>query len=102
MFRDRPLDDASIEALLADPTSDDALGSLVQALRLSARAPAPAPSPMLAEVLARGFFPDDKGDLPVTAASNVHGPRLQASGLPNGERKWLSLSSWPRCRWPEG
>lgn len=40
----------------------------------------------LAKVLAAGFSgvsPNEKGDLLVTAASNVHGPAPQAAGLPN-------------------
>ena len=63
---------------------DDALAPFAEEVRFAGSGPPPVPSPALATVLRAGFsHPTDKGDLLVTAASNVHGPARQAAGLPN-------------------
>ncbi|HET7718867.1 MAG TPA: hypothetical protein VFK43_02790, partial [Acidimicrobiales bacterium] len=65
---------------------DDALAPFAEEVRFAVSGPPPVPSMSLAAVLTAGFSgvsPTDKGDLLVTAASNVHGPAPQAAGLPN-------------------
>ena len=67
-----------------EPAVDDAPAPFAEEVRFAVSGPPPAPSHALAEVLAVGFSgPYEKGDLPATAASNVHGPARQAAGLPN-------------------
>jgi len=88
MPRNQPFDDDAIEALFAGTTREAHLGDLaafVSDVRVSAEA-VPTPSPALAAALAVGFS-TDKGARPATAASNVHGPARQVSGLP----KWRAL-----------
>jgi len=73
------------------PHEDDAFpAQFAEEVRFAVSGPPPVPSPALAAVLAGGIsaqptavHPNDKGDLLVTAASNVHGPASQAAGLPN-------------------
>jgi len=88
MPRNQPFDDDAIEAIFAGNTHEAHLGDLaafVSDVRVSAGA-VPIPSPALAAALVAGFS-TDKGALPTTAASNVHGPVRQVSGLP----KWRVL-----------
>jgi hypothetical protein len=84
MPRSVPFDDGEIDALLSSATAEgvDPLLSFVGDVRAAAEA-VPTPSPALAAALAAGFS-TDKGDLPATAASTVHGPASQVAGLP----KW--------------
>ncbi len=78
---------------LDGPTSSPRAGSLpfAQDVRFASRGPAPVPSPQLAALFEGGVlrsgFSIDKGDLLVTAASNVHGPAPQAAGLPNWRKE---------------
>ncbi len=93
MPTDRPLDEATAEALLAGRTTaaDESLGALlafVEDMRAVGQAPAPAPSAALASVLASGLA-TEKGDLLATAASNVTGPAPQAAGLPKWRRRTM-------------
>ncbi|MEA2826446.1 MAG: hypothetical protein QOG43_885 [Actinomycetota bacterium] len=82
-----------------DPDDLDGLPWLVpfaQDVRFASRGPAPVPSPQLASLfegaVPRLGFSTDKGDLLVTAASNVHGPATpQVAGLPN----WRKESPMP-------
>jgi hypothetical protein len=70
---------------------DGAVGPFAEEVRFAVSGPPPVPSMALAAVLTVGFSgisptdlaSTDKGDLLVTAASNVHGPAPQAAGLPN-------------------
>jgi hypothetical protein len=70
---------------------DDALAPFAEEVRFAVSGPPPVPSITLAEVMTVGFSgisptdlaSTDKGDLLVTAASNVHGPAPQVAGLPN-------------------
>jgi hypothetical protein len=70
---------------------DGAVGPFAEEVRFAVSGPPPVPSLSLAAVLTAGFSgvsptdlaSNDKGDLLVTAASNVHGPAPQAAGLPN-------------------
>ena len=84
------LDDETIEAILrGHQPPEDALGPLVafaQDVRAVAECPVPRPSPALAEILTEGFS-TEKGDLLVTAASNVNGPETQAAGLPKWRKR---------------
>jgi hypothetical protein len=85
MPRSRPLDDVTVDALLAGYTRGEdiaALSSFILDVRTAAET-VPTPSPALHAALAAGFS-TEQGDLPVTAASNVHGPAQQVAGLP----KW--------------
>lgn len=71
---------------------DDALAPFAEEVRFAVSGPPPAPSPALATVLRAGFsHPTDKGDLLVTAASNVHGPAPQAAGLPNWKEENVTM-----------
>jgi hypothetical protein len=71
---------------------DDALAPFAEEVRFAVSGPPPPPSMALAEVLEAGFsHPSDKGDLPATAGSNVHGPAPQAAGLP----KWKEERDMP-------
>ena len=88
MPRNQPFDDEAIEAIFAGTTRENHLADLaafVSDVRVSAET-AHTPSPALAAALAAGFS-TDKGALPTTTASNVHGPARQVSGLP----KWRKL-----------
>lgn len=88
-MRTNPLDDQTIDALLAGriPASHwDDLAGLVAEVRGVGSGPLPVPRPQLAAILAGGLT-IEKGDLPATAASNVYGPAPQASGLPKWRRK---------------
>ncbi len=90
MPRHRPIDDRAVDALLTGSAPDEELASLssfVADVRSAAEA-VPLPSPALAAALAAGLSTsNEQGDLPVTAASNAHGPAQQAAGLP----KWRTL-----------
>lgn len=86
MSRRHNIDDATIEALLTGHDADEDLTSVmsfVEDVRITARGPVPVPSAQLATMLVEGFS-TEKGDLLVTAASNVPGPARQAAGPP----KW--------------
>ena len=88
MPRNQPFDDEAIEAIFTGTTREAHLADLtafVSDVRVSAET-AHSPSPALAAALAAGFS-TDKGARPATAASNVHGPARQVSGLP----KWRKL-----------
>jgi hypothetical protein len=89
MHRRQDIGDAAIEAFFSGNGAGDELPSSLAAiadeLRGLASGPVPEPTPQLAALLANGFS-TEKGDLPVTAASNVPGPAPQAAGLP----KWRS------------
>ncbi|MFP5375580.1 MAG: hypothetical protein ACLGIO_02210 [Acidimicrobiia bacterium] len=89
MLRRTRIDDAAIEALFTGNGAGGEPGSLAAfagELRRMAKGPVPAPSVPLATMLAEGLF-TEKGDLPVTAASNVPGPAPQAAGLPKWRRR---------------
>jgi len=79
----------------SSPGRDDVasvLAPFAAEVRFAVSGPPPAPSPALAVVLDAGFsHPSEKGDLPVTAGSNVHGPAPQAAGLP----KWKEERDMP-------
>jgi hypothetical protein len=87
MLRRDRLDERTADAVLAgrggqvegDEVAD--LATFVTAVRSEATMVPARPNAMLAEVLAHGISAD-KGELPVTAASNVHGPATQVSGPP--------------------
>jgi len=84
----------------SDPDDQDGLDLLTeewlvpfgQDVRFACSGPVPVPTPELAALLENGVlrsgFSIEKGDLLVTAASNVHGPAPQAAGLP----KWRKES----------
>jgi hypothetical protein len=85
MPRSRPFDDGEIDALLSGSVPSEDLASL-SAFIIDVRSASevvPTPSPALAAALAAGFS-TEQGDLPATAASNVHGPARRVAGLP----KW--------------
>lgn len=88
MFRRTNLDDSTIERLLAGQHVDgqEMLTSFVEDTQLVTSTPGPRPSAALAAFLAEDFS-TEKGDLPVTAASNVPGPAPQAAGLPTWRKK---------------
>ncbi len=70
-----------------DLFTEDWFVPFAQDVRFASSGPAPVPSPRLASVLGSGLS-IDKGDLLVTAASNVHGPALpQVAGLPNWRKE---------------
>ena len=84
--------EATFEEALSKARSGDNgtwLNQFVADVRLAASV-VPAPTPDFAEILAHGFS-TDKGNLPATAASNVHGPAEQASGLPKWRTKLMSI-----------
>lgn len=89
MLRRDRLDERTADAVLTgrrgQPEGDDLadLAAFVAAVRSEATMAAARPNATLAEVLAHGVSAQ-KGDLPVTAASNVNGPATQVSGPP----KW--------------
>lgn len=84
------LDDEAIEAILCGRRpAEHGLDSLVTFARdvhAVSDQPAPRPNASLAAVLSAGFS-TDKGDLLVTAASNVYGPAEQAAGLPKWRKR---------------
>jgi hypothetical protein len=85
MPRSRPLDDVAIDTHLAGYTRGEeisALSSFIVDVRTAAET-VPTPSSALQAAMAVGFS-TEQGDLPATAASNVHGPAQQVAGLP----KW--------------
>jgi hypothetical protein len=94
MPRNQPFDDDAIEALLAGDTPEGLLDltAFVADVRMSAEA-VPIPSPALTAALASGLS-IDKGDLPATAASNVHGPAPQAAGLPKWGRLRMKIQGF--------
>ena len=87
MFRRTHLDDETAERILTGNSVAgwESVASLAEDARLARMAP-PAPSAALATLFAEGFS-TDKGDLLVTAASNVPGPAPQAAGLPKWRKK---------------
>lgn len=90
------IDDTTVESLLtgdrATPT-EPRLTAFTAALRAAGTRP-PQPSPRLAAMMATGVF-TEKGDLPATAASNVHGPAdaRQVAGLPKWRRKKMAVQT---------
>lgn len=77
-----------------DPSYDDAVpAAFAEEVRFAVSGPPPVPSAALAAVMVAGIstavHPADKGDLLVTAASNVNGPAPQVAGLP----KWREEKS---------
>jgi hypothetical protein len=93
------LDDAAIDVLLAGRSVAHSaavpelapLVTFVQDVRSVVDRPAPQPSAALAEVLASGLS-TDKGDLLVTAGSNVNGPA--ESRAPLHARQVAGLPKW--------
>jgi hypothetical protein len=69
----------------------DWLIPFAQDVRFASCGPVPMPNPELAALIEGGGpgsgVSNDKGDLLVTAASNVHGPAPQAAGLPNWRKE---------------
>lgn len=87
-----PLDDRTADAVLSGRSSSDdrpdlaALSALVDTLRHASQASA-TPSAELHRVLTEGISTDE-GDLPVTAASDAHGPAAtQVPGPPTWRSK---------------
>jgi len=82
---------------LDDPDGPDLFAEawlvpFAQDVRFASRGPAPVPSPQLTALFEGGALrsglSNDKGDLLVTAASNVHGPATtQVAGLPNWRKE---------------
>jgi len=96
MFRRPSLDDAAVEAFFTGHGADEELAplaALVEDLHSMTNGPAPAPSMQLAAMLADGFS-TAKGDLLVTAASNVTGPAPQAAGLPKWRKKKMIIGEF--------
>ena len=94
MPRHHPLADAAIEAFFTGRSADEDLAPLagfVEDLASMTSGAAPVPSMQLATTLAEGFS-TEKGDLLVTAASNVPGPASQAAGLPNWRKKKMMIA----------
>ncbi|GAA1797068.1 hypothetical protein HC028_19770 [Planosporangium flavigriseum] len=90
------IDDATVEALLTGRrafATEPELTAFTAALRSAGTRPG-QPSPRLAAMLATGVF-TEKGDLPATAASNVHGPaaRRQVAGLPKWRQKKMAIET---------
>lgn len=88
MNRRSHLDDTSFEQLLAGRTvpGQELLVSFVEDVHVATSAEASQPSSELATLFAEGLS-TEKGDLLVTAASNVTGPAPQAAGLPKWRKK---------------
>ncbi len=93
MRKPRALDDRAVEAFFAGrtPPEEELLGTFAQSVRAFSRQPAPVPRGELAAVLMDGLT-IEKGDLPVTAASNATGPRREVSGLPKWRRPRMTVS----------
>ncbi|MDP8992878.1 MAG: hypothetical protein M3N31_07510 [Actinomycetota bacterium] len=93
-MRTQPLlDEQTIESILAgrSPSGQpevDELARFVNEVRSVSSGPSPVVGTQLAAVLAGGLT-TDKGDLPVTAASNVTGLAEQAAGLPKRRKSML-------------
>ncbi|HVA41908.1 MAG TPA: hypothetical protein VNF50_00330 [Acidimicrobiales bacterium] len=95
MRKPRALDDRAVEAFFAGrnlPADEELLGAFAQSVRAFSHQPAPTPRGELAAVLMNGLT-IEKGDLPVTAVSNVTGPQLEASGLPKWRRPRMTVSA---------
>ncbi|MEA2973235.1 MAG: hypothetical protein QOG82_1693 [Actinomycetota bacterium] len=96
-----PFSGNPLDGDLDDPDGPDLfteawLVPFAQDVRFASRGPAPVPSPQLSSLFEGGALrsglSNDKGDLLVTAASNVHGPASsQVAGLPN----WRKETSMP-------
>ncbi len=88
MIRRSHLDDTSIDQLLAGRTvpGHELLVSFIEDVHVARSAEVTRPSTELATLFAEGFS-TDKGDLLVTAASNVTGPAPQAAGLPKWRKR---------------
>jgi hypothetical protein len=91
-----PFSGNSLDGDLDDPDGPDLfteawLVPFAQDVRFASRGPAPVPSPQLTSLFEGGALrsglSNDKGDLLVTAASNVHGPAPQVAGLPNWRKE---------------
>ena len=66
---------------------DDRVASFLDEVRSQyGRLPLPSPSAQLSQLFATGLS-IEKGDRPVTAASNANGPAAQAAGLPKWTRR---------------
>jgi hypothetical protein len=89
MPRHPALDDAAIEALIADPTGDPLLGGFLEDLRMAARGPDPVPSTELAAMLAGGLLPDDHVPATSTWSAPVRTRRLRVPRIVAG----LSLAA---------
>ena len=71
---------------------DDAIpASFAEEVRFAVSGSPPVPSMALAAALKAGISPSEKGDLLVTAVSNVNGPAPQVAGLP----KWREETNMP-------
>jgi hypothetical protein len=91
-----PIDDAALEALFTGHLVDAELAPLAgffRDARCLADGPLPVPSQQLAQMLAEGIS-TEKGDLLVTAASNVTGPAPQAAGLPKWRKKKMVVAEF--------
>ncbi|MDP9019446.1 MAG: hypothetical protein M3N25_01360 [Actinomycetota bacterium] len=88
MIRRSHLDDTSIDQLLAGRTvpGQELLVSFVEDVHVARSAEATRPSSELATLFAEGLS-TEKGELLVTAASNVTGPAPQAAGLPKWRKR---------------
>lgn len=90
----RTLDERTIEAIFTGrtvPDDDALLAEFTQSIRAFTQQPVPAPQGDLAELLVNGLT-IDKGDLLVTAASNVTGPRREVSGPPKWRKPGMIAS----------
>lgn len=94
-IQDDSWSDDAVEALLSGASPDGDLAGIaafVAGVRAAA-GPAPVPSATLARFLATGIS-TDKGDLPATAASKVHGPARQVSGPPKWRRLTMKIKGY--------
>jgi hypothetical protein len=88
MFRRNHLDDDTVERLLAHQPvhGQEMLVSFVEDVTHATTDVGPVPAPALTSLFAAGVL-TDKGDLLVTAGSNVHGPAPQVAGLPKRKKR---------------
>jgi hypothetical protein len=90
------LDDRVLDAVFSGRSPGNAevgwLACLVEDARLATSGPAPQPGVELASVFMAGIS-TEKGELPVTAASNASGPgSAQASGLPKWRKVKMTIA----------
>ncbi|MGC8513669.1 MAG: hypothetical protein ACP5P1_11665 [Acidimicrobiales bacterium] len=89
MHKPRPLSERDIDDFFAGNSlpGEGPMNRFARSARAAASGPTPPPKGELARIFTAGLT-IDKGDLPVRAASKVHGPHHEASVLP----KWRQLT----------